>query len=135
MAGTVVQTKNDYGLENNMREIVCTCVADAAAATVPDTALTEDMSGWWLERIVVNPGTTAPTVNSDITLEDADGVDVLGGAGTNLIHNTASTHAFPLNATVPVRVPITGTLTQTIANNAVNSANIVIKYIFTKYKW
>ncbi len=132
MAGSYTQAVSDHGVSNNMRVVTLSGVADAAANDYPAEALDWDMSGWWLERIVVNPGATAPTVNSDITLTDADGVDVLGGAGTNLIHNTASLHAFPLNATVPVRVPITGTLTHNITGNAVNSAIVVTSYIFTR---
>ena len=36
-----------------------------------------------IERLVTNPGAAAPTDNYDVTIEDEDGVDVLGGVGAN----------------------------------------------------
>jgi hypothetical protein len=50
----------------------------------------------WLYRMVTNPGSPAPTANYDIYLRDANGVDILGGAGENR-HTTDSEQAFPLH--------------------------------------
>lgn len=44
-----------------------------------------------LKRISFVPGGTTPTDQYDVTLEDADGIDVLGGLGENLSNSTATT--------------------------------------------
>jgi hypothetical protein len=53
---------------------------------------TKPISGELL-RFVTNPGATAPTDNYDVTLLDADGVDVLGTQGTD--RDTANSEQFP----------------------------------------
>ncbi len=47
-------------------------------------------------RMVTNPGATAPTDDYDITLVDADGVDLLAGEGANRDTST-SEQVFPTN--------------------------------------
>jgi len=111
--------------------LTMTWTADAAAATVPDTVTSDNIDGYII-RVVTDPGATAPTDNYDITLTDANGVDVMGG--TLADRDTANTEqTFPVldsgtGATGPAFVA--GTLTLTITNNAVNAATgAVIIYI------
>jgi hypothetical protein len=73
-----------------------------------------------LERIVVDPGATAPTAAYDVTIVDEDGVDVLGGAGANLQTATTEEKACPLG-TYFLRT-LANVLTLKIANNSQNGA-------------
>lgn len=121
--GTVTQTHYRVG---NIRKVVFVVTADAAAATIPATAISVPIEGRLLQ-LVTDPGATAPTDNYDITLVDGNGLDVLQGVGAN--RDTATTEVAPIvyagTALHPV-VDETDTLTLTITNNAVNSAAITI---------
>lgn len=43
----------------------------------------------YVERVVTNPGSAAPTANYDIVIQDADGADILAAKGAN--RHTSST--------------------------------------------
>jgi hypothetical protein len=79
-----------------------------------------DLRGLKLYSIVTVPGTTGPLDNSDITITDRYGADVLAGAGANIVDNTA------INRVVfnpdTAAVIITGDLTLNITNNTTASA-------------
>lgn len=133
-AGTVVETLREICPDRGscIKEVTLTCTADAAAATYPSTTLTSVLKGWWLEKVITNPGSTGPTDNWDYVLNDADGVDMLGGTGANR-SITASQANWPLVATGVYRAqPINNSVTLVITNNSVNSATVVMKAIFTK---
>lgn len=125
--GTVTQTHSRVG---NIRKVVFAVTADAAAATVPATAISVPIEGR-LIQLITDPGATAPTDNYDITLVDGNGLDALQGVGAN--RDTANTEAaavvFSGTSINPV-VDETDTLTLTIANNAVNSATITITLVY-----
>lgn len=122
MAGTVTQTYYNLGI---VRKVVLDCVADAADASVPDTALTQKIEGF-LTHIETNPGATAPTDSYDITLEDAEGLDVLMGAGANRDTTASEIAACPIGTVFNPPLTLDQTYTLKIANNAVNSAIIKI---------
>lgn len=119
--GTVTQTMTRLG-DSTFYILTISWTADAAAATVPATALIttgagRTTDGFIITQVITNPGSVAPTDNYDITLVDADGFDIMGGALVD--RDTANTErAVPavVNAILP------GTVTFTLANNAVNSA-------------
>jgi len=123
MAGTITVT--DYAL-GNIHVLSCACVADAAAATFPDTVLPRVEGILW--DLETNPGATQPTDDYDVTVIDAEGHDVLESAGLN--RDTLNTEKVPIvyqqTATHP-SVDATDVLTLKIANNAVNSAVTLIK--------
>jgi hypothetical protein len=124
MAGTVVVTSHEQG-RRRVRRIVLTCTADAAAATFPATVIPA-FEGRIVE-IRTNPGAVAPTDNYDITLVDADGIDRLRGTGVD--RDTANSEAAPVvfsGTSINPVVDLGDVLTLTIANNAVNSAVIVV---------
>jgi hypothetical protein len=127
MAGTVTLAHYEIG---SVRKVVATIVADAADATVPDTELPA-IEGRLL-ALVTNPGATAPTDNYDLTIEDQHGHDVLEGVGAN--RSTSATQKVPVvysgTAVHPV-VDEADTLTLKIANNAVNSAEIVVELYYS----
>ncbi len=118
MAGSVTVTHLAVGF---VRRIQIDWVADAAAATVPATAIPK-FEGRLL-ALVTNPGATAPTDNYDITLIDDEGADRLQGVGAN--RDTTNTEQVPVvysGSAVPPVVDGDETLTFTLAGNAVNSA-------------
>jgi hypothetical protein len=130
-AGTITQS---YVAVGNIRKVVFTCTADAAAATFPATVLTGKIEGR-LIAIETDPGSTAPTDNYDIAITDALGLDVLQGAGQNRDTVTTESAAivFASTSVNPV-VDESDTLTLAITNNAVNSATItIVLYYATGY--
>ena len=127
MAGTVTQTdvkRGPIGL------VTLSVTADAADGGVPDTNLEVKISGRLL-FLETNPGATAPTDNYDITIEDADGHDVLEGVGAN--RDTANTEKASIvmsGTVIHPAVSIGDTLTFKLANNSVNSALISVKLYY-----
>ncbi|MGE3840054.1 MAG: hypothetical protein AB7I50_00560 [Vicinamibacterales bacterium] len=126
-AGTITQSTYGFG---NVRKIVFTATADASDGSFPATAITLKFEGRIL-AIATNPGATAPTDNYDITLVNQHGHDVLQGVGAN--RDTSNTEQAPVLYTSTGTHPAvdeTDTLTLTIANNAVNSAIVVIEIYY-----
>ena len=121
---------------SNVAVLTVTWTADSGNASVTSTnilALSDcQYTRGYITRIVTNPGATGPTDDlTDVTLLDADGVDVTGGALQNR-DNTDSEIAYclaPDGATI-VYPYVVDTLTLAVANNAVNSAvQAVVIYI------
>ena len=108
-----------------------TAAANGSVADIPIDELFLAGYGYSLHSMVTDPGSTAPSDNYDITIEDSDGVDVLGGAGVN--RDTANTErVMPLYGTTPHPCPINGALTVKIAGNIVNAATGKIKLYFVR---
>lgn len=126
MAGTITLSHQEIG---HIRKITATCTGDAADGSYPDTAL-PSFEGRLLQ-LKTNPGATAPTANYDITLVDANGIDVLQSAGLNR-HTTNSEVAAIIFASSSVHpyVDATDVLTLNIDANIVNSAGIVIELYY-----
>ena len=127
MPGTVVETKDKQG---PIGVVTLTITADSADASVPDTALATKISGRLL-ALETDPGTTAPTALSDITLEDAEGHDVLEGVGADR-SATATEKAAVVYSGTEIHPPVAkgDVLTFKLANNSVNSAGIVAKLYY-----
>ena len=130
ITGELIRVSNQNQGRPSIAKLVLTCVADAAA-TFPATVLNDlqtahRIEGLQLYSIKTIPGDTAPTTDSDITITDEYGVDLLGGKGTNLISNTAKKWALfgPQNYTASAL--ITGDVTINISNNSVKAAEITI---------
>ncbi len=68
----------------------------------------------WLIKAVTNPDATAPTANYDITLVDADGIDVAEGLLANR-HTANSESVYFLATGAPVPVFVQGSYTFTVA--------------------
>jgi hypothetical protein len=87
--------------------------------------------GYFLYALVTDPGTTAPTDNYDITLNSVTpagtAIDMLGGNGAN--RDEANTEY----ASMQVAYPVTNTtMTLTVSNNSVNSAQIKVLLFFAR---
>lgn len=133
-AGTVTQsyTKTDRYVDETVRELTFSWTGDASDGTVPATATTAAVNGY-VFMAVTNPGSTAPTDNYDITLTDADGVDIFGAELSNR-DTTNSEQAVPKigSATYGSRY-VNSVLTLNITGNSVVSATGVVRiYIYTQ---
>ena len=137
--GTVTQTY-EVNRNTNVSTLTFTFTADSALATVPSTttstAITEAIAGLCIYEVITNPGATKPTDNYDIVLNDADGVDMMGGTLADR-DETNSERAVPLLMTTKLgtEVPgcslVNGAMTLVITNQNVPSATGTVK-IFLK---
>lgn len=119
-----------------VRMLTFTCTADSTDGSflaMPFTQTHVDkITGYFLYKLILNPGATAPTDNWDFTITDSDGIDLLGGTGANM-HTTNSAMIAPkLNSTTYFAQPIFTAPTLNITGNSINSAIIVIRAIFVK---
>ena len=146
MAGTIELSIDNFGISGRgltIKELRFICTADVADASFPvahtgtivgapgiSTSFTKLITGWFLHKIIVNPGATAPTVSSDLTITDRHGIDILDGNGTDLIHNTDSKQSYAMIDGVPSLQPVVGDYILTITNNLVNSATLTITLLF-----
>lgn len=138
-------------ISDNTRTITFTCIADSAAATIPNTdtnsSNTAFIKGWYLYSVEAFPttGGTAPDA-ADVMIYDADGLDLLGSedggttayAGLALIHATLKRRVLP-NLYLPraglhvnFAPIITGALTLDVDNQATNSANFTVVLTFVR---
>lgn len=74
-------------------------------------------------------GGTAPDA-ADVTVKDSDGLDLLGGNGTNLIHATAKQSTYPMIDGQAAVIPVRGALTIGVANQSTASANFTLRLTF-----
>lgn len=136
--GTVTQKLNKYQ-NGNLKTVVFSWTADAAAATVPDTdtstAINAEIGGWYIYAIETDPdGTAVPTALYDITIKNAAGRDIAGGMLANR-SASATELAIPcLDSTYHVYggVLVDSTLTLSISGNAANSAKGTVKLFLSK---
>lgn len=129
MAGTITQSHNKLG---RIGVFTFTCTADASDGSFPSTTITDPFEGFLL-ALETNPGSTAPTDNYDVVVNDAEGVDVLQGCGANRDTANSEKAAIVYSGTsVHPAVDKTDTLTLAISGNSVNSAGIVIKLYYLK---
>lgn len=139
-AGSCTQTATkDASSRFLLIKFVCTGDgAGGTAGSIPATAISAANMALILDKarlvsVMAYPttGGTAPDA-ADVTLT-MNGQDLLGGAGVNLIHATATQDVYPLNTGGDVRFPlITNTVTLGVANQATASANYTIEAIFGK---
>jgi hypothetical protein len=103
------------------------------AGTVPATALPAFQG--WVFQFITDPGATAPTTLYDITLPDADGLDV---AGATLMDRSATVtgRAMPLLATSTYGPWwVDSVLTFTLTNNSVASSTGTLKIYIKRRDW
>lgn len=132
--GTCTQKLDKYSV-TGMRVLTFTCTAGDAGAypsTATSAAITTDIAGYYLTEVRTNPGTTGPQAAYDIVLNDANGIDLMGGTLADR-SNSASEAAPPAIAT-GVYWPrlIAGALTLVITNNNVASAVTVITVLLAR---
>ena len=127
MPGTVTETKEKQG---PIGVVTLTITGDASGGSVPDTDLATKIGGRLL-ALETNPGSPAPTTLYDITIDDADGHDVLEGVGANRAAAATEKVAVVYSGTeIHPSVAKSDTLTLKVANQAVNDAVIVVKLYY-----
>lgn len=121
-AGSV--TSEDRRISAEYRVIVMTWIGDASDGSVPNTDTLESINGC-VALVVTDPGSTAPTDNYDIVLNDDFGVDIMGGELAN--RDTANTEQVvpKMDAVYGCR-PVYGKLQLQITNQSVSSGNGVV---------
>jgi hypothetical protein len=123
VASSVVETIDKLG------PVCCITLAVTTHTdgTVTAYALTKKVSGRLL-ALETDPGSTAPTDNYDLTITDANGLDVLQGVGANR-HTTTTQMAAIVFSGTSVHPPVAmgDTLTLNVTNNSVNSATFTVK--------
>jgi hypothetical protein len=106
--------------------VTLTCTAAADDNSYPATVINHltdiaayDLRGLKLYSVATIPGGTGPTDNSDMTLTDRYGIDIMAGAGTNLVDNSAKNRSV---IGIASAVIITGDITLNLTGNSVASA-------------
>jgi hypothetical protein len=124
MAGTVTQTRGFNASSSGAVPVNFVAFSWTSDSSGNADATSEQVTGVIL-RVAFNPGSAAPTDNYDVTLSDADGIDVLAGQGANR-DTTTSEHICPgvalydgtTTSVVPVAVFSPLTLAVTNAGSA-----------------
>jgi hypothetical protein len=120
-----------YSWTHHPQHEVSILIVTWVGGTAPDTGLvpatTLPSFQGWVFQFITDPGTPAPTAAYDITLPDANGLDVAGGT---LIDRSATVteRSMPLVATSTYKAWWVDTaLTFTLTNNAVSAATGTLK--------
>lgn len=120
-------------------KITLICTGDSDNGSIPTQTISNDNMGLilgthWLYSVKAypTPGGTAPDAADVAVL--MDGQDLLGTKGANLIHATATQDVFPYSAFMSSwrYVPVTNTITLTVANQGTASANYTIELYFSR---
>jgi len=102
--------------------------ATGAVSATTSTEITNQIAGKYIVLVVTDPGATAPTDDYDITITDANGVDVMGGALAN--RDTSNTEQIlPLIGTSSGPRPVATALTLNITNAGNSKIGSVIIYL------
>ena len=136
-AGSCTQTITEHN--SVQMSVTFSCTGDAADGTIPDTdTATTDANGkilnatltqgWYLHDVKTVPGATAPDA-ADVLIKDTDGLDLLDGLGTNLIH---ATNPQSMGDSMPFYPPVTGVLTLDVNNQDTVSATYTVELKFGK---
>ena len=122
-AGTMVETIEHYELISGLHESITlklVCTADGSA-TFDDQDISYDLKGYYIYEVVIVPGGTGPTDDSDLSLKDSNDVDLLIGKGANQVDNATNSHFQP--TFYPL---VDSVVTVDVDNNSVNSASWTI---------
>lgn len=113
------------------RVVITASWTAGSLATAPTFTIDPDtygIRGWYLYSVETDPGTTAPTDNYDLVINDSNGIDVCWGllanrstSATQQVNCATSGHSYPV---------VRSTLTPVLTNNSVNSATGVIIFTF-----
>lgn len=133
-AGTVVAGTPSWFVIGGQRQrlvLPITCTADALNATYPTLAIdpaTYGIKGWYLWLVETDPGTTGPTNGAwDLDITNAHGFL----ESQNLIDDRSSTATQQVRGVTLGYPQILNTWTLSLADNAVNSAVVVVYFTFT----
>lgn len=135
--GTCTQSSAKHGLYRV--DVTMTCTAGDAGA-FPATAFASAVmsylynEGFYLDYIEVNPGSVAPTADYTLTVVNANGRDIMGGAAADLSATVTQTIVPKKDSLVALYggVYLDSSLTHTLADNSQAGAISVTKYFFVR---
>ena len=135
MAGSSTITASNITVDGKVSRKVITIAWTGAAAggaidAITVNAQTYGIEGWYLYSVETNPGTTAPTDDYDIVINDADGLDIAGGLLAN--RDSSVTEMVNLRAAATGYPMVRGNLSVAISGNSVNSATGTIIMTFVQ---
>lgn len=135
--GTCTQASVKHG--TSRVDVTMTCVAGDAGAFPATAIATATMyylynEGFYLDYIEVNPGSVAPTGNYTLTVVNANGRDIMGGAAADLSATVTQTIVPKKDSLVALYggIYLDSTLTHTLADNSQAGAISVTKYFFAR---
>ena len=141
VVGTCTQTletvRMDIQGDPFQKVLTFTCTGGTAgdagtyAATAISTAYVNNLKGWYLYKVITNPGAVNPNAWG-FTFLDSDGIDVLGGAGASRHATNSEMFAPLLTSGVYYAQPLLGTWTLTITGNTTASAVVVVNFVFVR---
>jgi hypothetical protein len=111
-------------LATDTMELLIAWTGDNATGAVPTLSI-PGYAGWWITKVVTNPGTTPPTTLYDITFIDTDGYDILESA---LLDRSAT---LTETETMATQIGADG-FTVTIANQNAASATGTIRIFLNR---
>lgn len=120
-AGTMTLTETTHG---SVKKIRAAWTSGTGAEGGTASATTTGVYDGKLVSLITDPGATAPTDDYDLTAVDADGDDVLGGAGLN--RDTANTEVV---AEASLGAVAASKLTLAIANAGDAKVGVAVIYI------
>ena len=136
ITGAITRIQGQQGRPQVVK-VTLTCTASADAHTYPATVVNTldnvsdyDLRGLSLHSVKAIPGTTGPTDNSDLTITDENGVDLLGGKGENIIDNATLSFVPAGPGAFAQPAPITGNITVNLSGNSVDSAVVTLVLLF-----
>jgi hypothetical protein len=113
-------------------------VADDTTGLIPDRILDgitlEWVEGWFCFLLETIPGSPAPTADYDIVVEDAYGVDVVGGAWVDRSATTPEQTAPSILSGIYGGRVCAGPWTFKVSGNSVNSATATAYLYFIYWK-
>jgi hypothetical protein len=133
MPGSVTITNENINVLNQVQRKIVTVswVGATSGGAVPAASIVADtygLKGFFLYSVETNPGSTAPTDNYDIVINDADGLDIAGGLLVD--RDTANTEIVNLRSSAAGYPMVRGDLSAVTTGNSVNSATGTIIMIF-----
>ena len=137
-AGSSVSYSSNQNLDNVMRTVTLAWVGDDTSGAIPATStdsltltgttqtVTSFIQGYYLDDVMVNPGSTAPTADYDIAITNADGASLTNGALDDLSATVTQTrrmagYSGPSDTWMGGQF-VTGPLTITWSNTTVASS-------------
>jgi hypothetical protein len=124
MAGsssTVTESRNWTSLDpDKIIRVDVAYVADDSDGSIPDAVT--DTYGGSVVGVTHAPGGTVATTLFDVVAEDGNTIDVLCGAGANIVTTANMARVPNPDAAAFIAFPVVGKLTVKFTNNSVNSA-------------
>lgn len=84
MAGSInltsfINLRRNTSKDINAKELLITWIGDSSNGSVPGL-LIDSYPGWYISKVITNPGIPAPSANYNVQFIDSDGVDIMEGS-------------------------------------------------------